>query len=256
MSHWLNIGIFVACFGIFVSLADFVLTPKKKKTIETFIDNITLRLDYTKTLDWLQRWLKASRRASIATAFFVIISVAAALAVLIALEWLLWDETPWWMLIGIGIYVTIGWLMQWGWVAKAYEKVGVPIIEALATADSYSSLIGDYLAVIFGGALVLGLCVLLLYGIASVTEHWWSPIKFVIGLGGNFVLGLVLCWLGIILDGIATMIGALIVLVLRSIVDAARWLMWRISSYPKGPLTATLTLIGAILAIIKMLESK
>jgi hypothetical protein len=77
-----------------------------------------------------------------------------------------------------------------------------------------------------------------------------------IGLAGNFLLGMTVSWIGTIIDGIATMIGAFIVFVLRILVDSARWLMWRISNYPKGPLTATLTLVGAIFAVIKIFISK
>lgn len=65
----LNVGIFAAGFGIFVSLSDFIISPKLKKRIEQFIDEITLRLDYTKTIDWLQKWLRTSRRISIAKGF-------------------------------------------------------------------------------------------------------------------------------------------------------------------------------------------
>jgi hypothetical protein len=255
-SHWLDIGIFASSLGILISLLDFILTSKQKKRIEYFIDNITLLLDYTKTLDWLQRWLKASRRASIAAVFFGIISVLLALGILVAVEWAMWSDSPWWMLVGVGILTLLFWGWQWGFVVKAYEHVGEPLIEALATASSYGSLIGGYVAVIFGGVLVLGLCALILYLVAEITANWWSPIKFWVGLGGNFVFGMFLCWLGIIVDGIATMIGALIVFVLRTVVDAARWLMWRVSTYPKGPLAATLTLVGAVLAVIKLLQSK
>jgi hypothetical protein len=160
------------------------------------------------------------------------------------------------MLVGVGILTLWLWGWQWGYVVKAYEHVGEPIVEALAEAGSYGSLIGGYAAVIFGGALVLGICAGILYAVAGMTENWWSFIKLWIGLAGNFVFGMFLCWLGIIVDGTVTMIGALIVFVLRTAVDAARWLMWRVSTYPKGPLTATLTLIGAVLAIVKLLQPK
>jgi hypothetical protein len=255
MNRWLNIGITSACFGIFVSLSDFFLTSARKKKLEDFIDTITLRLDYTRTLDWLQRWLKASRRASIAAIFFAVVSVVAALVFLIAVEWEFWEDFSWWELIGIGIIALIVWIWQWGYVEKAYESVGDPIVEWLAASDSYGSLIGGYLLVIFGGGLLLGLCFLALYGVAYLAENW-SIVRMWRGIGGNFVFGLMLCWIGIIIDGIVTMIGALVVFVLRTIVDSARWIMWRISNYPKGPLTATLTVVGAVLATVKIFISK
>ena len=255
-SQWLNIGIFASGLGILISLVDFILSPKQKKRIENFIDNITLLLDYTKTLDWLQRWLKASRRASIAAVFFGIVSVLLAIGTLIAVEWIMWSDSPWWELVGVGIFTLVAWSWQWEFVVKAYKHIGEPIIEDLATNTSYGSLIGGYIVVVFGGAAFLGIGALLLYIVADIAADWSFTIRFWIGLAGNFVLGMFLCWLGIIVDGIATMIGALIVFLLRVVVDAARWLMWRVSTYPKGPLTATLTLIGAGLMVVKMLQSK
>jgi hypothetical protein len=178
------------------------------------------------------------------------------LGILIAVEWALWDGSPWWMLIGIGIVTLWVWDWSWQYVAKAYEVVGVPIVKSLAESESYGSLIGGYLVVIFGGAVLLTICLLILLGVSYLTENWWFAIRVGIGLAGNFVFGMIMCWIGIIIDGIITMTGALVVFVLRTIVDTARWVMWRISSYPKGPLTATLTLIGAVLAVIKMFGSK
>ncbi len=64
------------------------------------------------------------------------------------------------------------------------------------------------------------------------------------------------CWIGIIVDGVATLVGAFVVLLARIAVGGAKWMMWRISNYPKGPLTAVLTLIGAVLAIIKIFTGK
>ena len=75
-------------------------------------------------------------------------------------------------------------------------------------------------------------------------------------LVASFVLGMFLCWIGIVIDGVATIIGAFFVFILRTFVDAGRWIMWRISNYPKGPLTATLTLIGAILAVARILTTR
>jgi hypothetical protein len=237
-------------------VSDFLLTKDQKKKIEDFIETVTLRLDYTRTLDWLQRWLKASRRASIAAIFFGVITVIAAIGVVAAVVFVLWGGLPWWAITGISIVALLLWQWQWGYVIKAYETVGEPIIESLANSPSYGSLIGGYLLVIFGGGLVLVICVLLLIGVHYISQNWGFFLRIWLGLAGNFVFGMVICWIGIIIDGIATMIGAFIVFICRIVVDSARWVMWRIASYPKGPLTGTLTLIGAVLAVIKMFSSK
>jgi hypothetical protein len=270
-SRFLNIGIIAASFGIFVSLSDFVLSVEQKKKIDSVIDGLTLRLDYTKTFDWLQRWLKASRRASIADAVFAGISVLLTLIVLITVEWSLWSTSSWWELIGAGFVAMVLWLWQWSYIDKAYDKVGGPIINWLAERESYASLIAGYVAVIVGGIVVLTLCIVLVLVAPFLLTwllnealgdrwNWVTPavviFKIPTTLAWSFVFGLGLCWIGITIDGVATMIGAFIIFVARLVVNAARWTMWKVSSYPKGPLTATLTLIGAGLALAKMLAAK
>ena len=256
LNHWLNAGIIAAAMVILISLSDFILNPAQKKRIENFIDALTLRLDYTKTLDWLQRWLKASRRAKIVEVLFGLVTVASTLGVVVLTEWTLWDDSPWWLLVLAGGGAIFLWAWQWQYVAKAYEKVGIPIVNYLADSDDYYSLIGGYAQVIFGGGLVLALCTLAMYALYFVVEHWWVFFRIMFRLGASFVFGMILCWIGIIIDGIVTLLGACLVYVARTVVDAARRLMWRISTYPKGPLTATLTLIGAVLAIIKLVAGK
>jgi hypothetical protein len=252
----LNIGVIAASFAVFVSLSDFFFKPEQKKRIDIFIDGITLHLDYTRTLDWLQRWLRASRRTSIAAIVYAIITILLALVLLIVVEAAFWESAPWWELIVIGVVTLVVWLWQWSYVEKAYESVGVPIIDWLAESKSYGALIRGYLIVTIGGAMILALSMAALIGLAELTENWWGIVRPMIGLAGNFVLGMILCWIGIIIDGIATILGACIVFILRTLVDAARWTMWRISSYPKGALTATLTLIAAVLAVARILASK
>jgi hypothetical protein len=53
-----------------------------------------------------------------------------------------------------------------------------------------------------------------------------------------------------------TIIGAFFVFIARIVVESARWVTWRISNYPKGAFTATLTLIGAALAAVKLFTGK
>jgi hypothetical protein len=63
------------------------MSIQQKKKIEDFIDTITLRLSYTKTPDWLQSWLKATRRAEIVDLFFVLVGFGGGLAFLVFVEW-------------------------------------------------------------------------------------------------------------------------------------------------------------------------
>lgn len=133
----LDIGIIAACFGIFVSISDFVISLEQKKKLDIFIDGLTLRLNYTRTFDWLQRWLKATRRASIASAVFTTITVLLALIVLTTVEWALWAHSNWWKLIVVGTITMMVWSWQWSYVSKAYDTVGVPVIDWLASATSY-----------------------------------------------------------------------------------------------------------------------
>lgn len=242
----LDLGIIAAGFGIFVSLTDFFLTSEQKKRAEDFIDNLTLRLDYTKTLDWLQKWLHASRRASVVKKVFIVFAVSVGILISIfVIEYL-----SWWNLVWIVPLTPITWIF----VTGMYKRFGVPIIEWLADCDSYGELISNYLVVILGGGVALSAFAVAVFLLAEEPEGGsYKPVQVI--MFASIVLGLVLCWFGIVIDGLVTMIGALILFILRMFVDAARWVMWRISNYPKGPLTATLTLIGAILAVAKILTA-
>jgi len=251
-----NFGILASGVGILISLSDFIISKERKKRIEEAIDTITLRLDYTKTLDWLQRWLKASRRAELADGIFALISGVLGIGIFILIVWVLWDDGPWWLSIICGIVGLMIWAWQWGYVEKGYKAFAPDIIKSLANANSYMELVVEYFWIILLGSLLLALCFAILIGVGYFVEGWGSFSRYLVGMGGNFTLGMAICWFCVIIDGVVTMFGALIVLVLRSLVDAARWIMWRISSYPKGPLAGVLTLVGAILAVVKLLVVK
>jgi hypothetical protein len=262
MSRFVNLAIDLGALTIFLSLIDLLLRPDQRKRIENVIDSITLRLDYTKTIDWLQRWLQTSRRAEIAGAVLALITALGAVAI-VALGIILLclagihgalRETFWEILVATFAAFCL-WLFQWWVVSRVYERIGRPILKGLADAESYSDLVVGYLFVTFGGAICIGLCLLFFYWVfGSALE--FEKLSFLGKISANWIFGLTVTWLLLIVDGIVTLFVAPLIFVARLAVDSARWLMWRISQYPRGPLAATLIVVSAILAALKLVVLK
>jgi hypothetical protein len=70
------------------------------------------------------------------------------------------------------------------------------------------------------------------------------------------LFGVFLIWSILFLDGLFTLLGALLVQASRIVVYASRAVMWRIASYPKGPLAAVVLIFGFFLGIARVFLSK
>lgn len=255
LRHALNIGIVAACFGMFVSLSDFIISPKAKKRLEEFIDELTLRLDYTKTIDWLQNWLRTTRRMSIAMGVSRVLSILFLAAFVFYVEMLIPSFLPegWKRLLRICLLVFFA--VSY-YKSKKKLKLDPKIFKWLAEATSYPMLIKRYFAVMIagGGVLIFMSFMSAFYlrgGLASLNNV--NPLAFWVVY---FTALLWIYWIALIADGTITLIVAVGIFIARYSIEGSKWLMWRISTYPKGPLTATLTLAGASLAILKLVISK
>jgi hypothetical protein len=57
-------------------------------------------------------------------------------------------------------------------------------------------------------------------------------------------------------DGLLTYLGAVVVVVLRVVIAVARFIMWRIAIFPKGPTAAVATLMSAAILVAKFIMHK
>jgi hypothetical protein len=250
LRHVLNIGIVASCFGIFVSLSDFILSPKAKERIEGFIDELTLRLDYTKTIDWLQNWLRTTRRMAIARGVVKVLTVLLDVGIFVFAEMQVPSDLPkeWkllWRICIVLVFVVIGFRQT------KRPQIDPKLFKLLAEAPSYSVLFRLYFKNFIAASVIFLLlsfmsAVYLRGGSLRGTSFWVLFYTAVVGI----------IWISLIADITVTLVVALGLFIARYSIEGLKWLIWKISSYPKGPLTATLTLVGASLAVLKMFIGK
>jgi hypothetical protein len=100
------------------------------------------------------------------------------------------------------------------------------------------------------GLIVLAIVTALFYWLIGLVEgiDWMKGLLFYVG---NFYTGLVVTWVLLFVDGLITLIIATLLWPARLLVILGRWFMWRVSSYPKGPVAALTAVVGTILAVVR-----
>ncbi len=127
-NRFLDIGILLAVVTIILNLIDFFMTAEQRKRVGKFLDDLTVLLDAPKTLDWLMRWLQATRRAAIVRRVFSGARKFIAAIIFGGVSWHYFGEAG---LVGaaiMGLLPAAFWLWEWSYVAKAYTSIGMPVI--------------------------------------------------------------------------------------------------------------------------------
>jgi hypothetical protein len=234
-----------------LSLTDFFLLPAQKKKLETKLDDLTLRLSYVNTARWLQRWLQASRRARLSEKFFGGFSLLVLLAYLIVMVAALISDGFRWAKLAVVILGVLSFMFPLFYMSKVFDSVGQRVISSLAGARTIAAFVIRYLGYAFLGLLLIAGCwPMLSEARASIPQNVFA--RSLLGMAGSFYLGLVGTWLAIFLDGVLTLTVAALLLPCRLMIQFFGAFMWRVSSYPKGPVAAITAIIVGILAVIRL----
>ena len=127
--------------------------------------------------------------------------------------------------------------------------VGQPIVDIMANVKTLPQYAIRYFAVMIGGALALAIIGFVYVSVFDLDVAKPSARETFIGY---IYGGVVLTYLGLILDGVITFLGAAAVCAARWGIAIAAGTMWRVSLYPKGPLAAVSALILAFLAVLRI----
>jgi hypothetical protein len=247
----LDVAIVIAALTQAVSLADLILLPRQKARFETWIDGVTIWLDDLKTASFHQRWLRASRHAKLGEILFGCVTFIAVIGVPGYLAYLIFKSGFTWrgLVLVFGLFVIQAWC--WAQSIKVFEFIGEEVFIALAGAKNMRAFVFAFLALALVGLVaVLGIGAVFYWALSYIEfgSFWHRVLQFL----GNFYVGLVVTWVIVILDGAITLSIAAFVWPLRFAIATGRWFMWRVSSYPKGPLAALILFFGAVLAVARV----
>lgn len=250
LSRTLEGAILLAVLTQIVSLTDFLLLPAQKQRFEDWCNDITKRLSFVNTATWFQRWISTSRRAQIWKTLFWLVSIAAILWVPTLMTIHLFTVGFNWWAVGEIYTIFIAESFVWAAVATVFGKLGTKLFGALSRNQTTSTFVYRYLLIATAGFAVIAL--------TGVAFYWISGL-----LGNNLFskgassyalivyVGVIVTWVLFFLDGLITLLIAILLWPARLFVILARWFMLRVSSYPKGPLAALTTIVGAVLAVVR-----
>jgi hypothetical protein len=279
LSHVLNPGIALAILAQIVSLTDLFLLPEQKKSVEAWCDEITLRLDYARPVEWLHSWHRTSRRAAIAQVTFWLLFLSFSLTPLIIQ---LWRDSSLTSVVGLVFNLTLVNMIAGGLLRPFFRLNNFLSNKLVSTSNLAEFTIMFVLFTTFGAMVlaggylsfrrVTGINILHEYSsyilnahMPGFNAHMPSPPKnprvafdfiFVLptwpGLALFCLTGMFDVWFSLFIDGIITLCGASVIWMARAMLVVARSIMWRVALYPKGPLAALMLIVGGLFAIAKL----
>ena len=252
LSRTLDGAILLTVLTQILSLTDFFLLPAQKKRFEDWCNNITSRLSFVNTATWLQRWICTSRRAQIGKILFWFVSIAAILGVPILMTTDLFSAGFNWWAVGSMYSFFVLQCFAWVTVARVFDKLGTELFGALSRIQTTSAFVYRYLLIATAGFAVIALTGAVFYWIGRLLGN---NVFSVLALfyAGSVYIGLIVTWLLFFLDGLITLLIAILVWPARLFVILAQWFMRRVSSYPKGPLAALTAIVAAVLAVVRFI---
>jgi hypothetical protein len=258
--HAIDLAFGIALAIQFASLSEFILLPEQVDKIRRAVDLITLRLDYIKSVEWLQAWLSTARRMNLVERLFKVLCGLAAVpvVVLFIVIPLTMDELGWMgrvvAMAGMLLVLSFAFWCAFRLLMKVWWLFGQPTVDWLASQRSLSRLLAAYVTVAVLGAVVFGYLTftLALTGLNSPAVTPGSALAVVRDFARLAVIGLGLIWFVVIIDGALAFAGAFAVLIARFAIAVARATMWRIARFHKGPVAAMTLLITVAFAVLHL----
>lgn len=103
--------------------------------MDACLEEITLRLDSTKTVAWLQTWLRSIQRARLAEVFFGLMMW---FGLLVFVSGALMPAAP--PSVLLIILAIVAWLTLGAFNAMCFEELGQPVLKELSKAEDFASL--------------------------------------------------------------------------------------------------------------------
>lgn len=253
--HVLDIAILIAVLTQAVSLLDFILLPGQKEKFESQLKKLAINLEITNTREFHQEWLAKSRSLHLGEGLFGLLTLLAIIGPPIYFGMMIFENGFTWL--GVFAVVAILLIQSWCWgqSAKVFESVGKFVFEALAEASTMRAYFNALFWFAFTGLLLIA-------AIAGI--YWWllphvpdgGFLLHLVRISTNFYIGLVVTWIIVVLEGGFSLIVAILIWPIILIVLCARGFMRRVMAYPKGPLAALMTVLGSVLAVIRVAMTK
>jgi hypothetical protein len=270
-----DVALALGILSSLVALSDFVLRPAQRKAIRRLVDDITLRLEYTRPLTWLN---------SIQQPYPVSLWVAC-LAYIPLFPFLVMP-VRWFNLLLLLIYF----LSLFGagalWPLIVFWQRGQSVIRQLQSAKTFRELASHTLRlakesmryglpIALKASFISSLVSLLILALLMIVIELTIPSEIVVreinqssdtvGRGISVVIGAAtwsylhrsnphrcMLWLVGIPLVISVFVFAGILSVAEMIFKALRGAFWRIAEFEKGPVAALTILLTTILAILKL----
>jgi hypothetical protein len=247
----LDIGLVVAVVANLAALTDFLLLPEQRTRFNQMCDTLTLRLSFINTATWLRRWMVASRRANITLVVFLIYAACALPAVT-------YDDAAdefaqgfsWHALARVaGFCAFMAGILAY--LAFVVIKVSPVILRRLAANPSVLRFVINFLVSATAGiAIIMALFFPLVWFQDSSANRGLLHLVLVLLIGT--VVGLMMTWICLFIDGCVTLgVAVIVAFPVRLTLLLAQAFMWRISSYPRGPLSAVLAVVTAVLGVVR-----
>ena len=264
LSHVLDVALVLGIFINLVKAGDLFLRPHQQARVQSFFEDLTLRVEDVRPIEWLGRL--ATPRAHLV---LVLIGVVEFLSVMAAVAGI--PDSRGNALAPLGsnafVFQVASIICSIPALALTAKRHGPPLVAWLLGPPPIQGIVRRFLKTLALGFLALALYEFILFGLVVLLWGWepFDSLDLSFGRGGPGVLvigvGLLLVWPAFVWFWVITQVGGLIiwaviwVRLLEVILKVVRALCWRIVEYNKGAWAAVVLIITGILGLAKLVKT-
>lgn len=248
MNKVLEILLIIGIFANLLKGADLLLRRKQQDWIQEKFEILTLRLDYTRPLDWYTGFKSRKARLS-----FIIASSLLYFSLDISISLINWNQvTVYWLLLRV---LVISWI-TWQFIDRTKREH--PLIKFILSGERFNLFLSrPCLILAMGIAINIALATLLIAFFLSYISG--ELVGCIILLYSElFILGLFLTFMPIIeiemlaVLSLLVLLTSVILLISEALLRIIRGIAWRIVEYTKGAYAAIVLLITVVLSILEL----
>jgi hypothetical protein len=246
----LDLAVAVALVGAAAPLLEIFLPKPIRDRINAACYRLTDRLHDIRPAEFLQRWLRTSRRAHLGHVLFGIFTLIAIVAPPVVVGIWAFSDGFDWRSVELVLLVLFVQVLGWSQSTKVFDRIGSFVSKRLEQTQTLDSFLRTYVVFAMGGVVLIaatGVVAYWLRGFFTYGSFGFRVFQFAM----NFYVGLVVTWIVMFLDGVLTLAVAALIVPLRALIAAARWFMRCVSAYSRGPLAALVTVFVTLLSALK-----